>query len=47
MTHAELKRELATASGGRRAELVREAKARMKSASYPAFPVHLVTGPEE
>ena len=35
MTHAELKRELATASGGRRAELVREAQSRMKVSSYP------------
>lgn len=42
MTHAELVKELETATGDRRAELVREAKSRMKQASYPPFPEHLV-----
>jgi hypothetical protein len=41
MTHAELVRELGTASGERLAELVGEARGRMKRRSYPAFPAHL------
>lgn len=42
MTHTELKRELVTAQGGRRDELVKEALLRMQSSSYPRFPAELV-----
>jgi hypothetical protein len=44
MTHAELARELGTATGERRAELVREAHARMRLTTYPLFPVRLNVG---
>ena len=42
MTHAELAGELASATGPRREELVREARTRMKHAGYPSFPKHLL-----
>jgi hypothetical protein len=38
MTHRELVRELETATGDRRAELVREALARRRQSGYPPFP---------
>lgn len=47
MTHAELKRELATAMGGRRDELVKEAQIRMRSRTYPRFPADLVPVPKK
>lgn len=46
MTHFELVRELATATGERRAELVKEARTRMKQADYPRFPAVLGITPE-
>ena len=44
MTHAELVRELETATGERRTELVKEARNRMKQPTYPPFPEHLKIG---
>jgi hypothetical protein len=46
MTHAELVRELGTASGSRYADLVEEARLRMKHAGYPSFPGRLALNPE-
>jgi hypothetical protein len=47
MTHAELVRELETATDWRREELRTEARSRMKGSNYPPFPAHLgLEGPE-
>jgi hypothetical protein len=47
MTHAELRRELATARGVRRDELVKDAQSRMKSRDYPRFPASLGIRPAD
>ena len=47
MTHAELVSALESATGERRAELVKEAKTRMKYSNYPSFPERLGLGSPE
>jgi hypothetical protein len=47
MTHAELVSELETATDARHAELIEEAKSRMKYSNYPPFPERLgLSSPE-